>query len=61
MQHTITFNESLSIFRPGWTQRNLRAFEDAAFCGTKAEHFRKTHGMPGKLLRKEALKRGGQE
>ncbi len=54
----IEFNESMSLFRPGWRQHNLRAFEDAQYCGTKQGHFARTRGMPGKLLRKEAEKRG---
>ena len=53
----ITFNESMSVFRPAWRQNNLRAFEDAAFCGTKPEHFKKTRGMPGRLLRREDQRR----
>lgn len=54
----IEFNESMSLFRPAWTHGNLRAFEDAHFCGVKQGHFTRTCGMPGKLLRKEAEKRG---
>lgn len=54
----IEFNESMSLFRPAWTQSNLLAFEDACFCGLKHGHFARTHGMPGKLLRREAQKRG---
>jgi len=58
MQVKIEFNESMSLFRPGWTSTNLRAFEDAQFCGVKEGHFARTRGMPGKLLRKEAERRG---
>lgn len=54
----IEFNESMSLFRPAWTHGNLRAFEDAHFCGVKQGHFARTCGMPGKLLRREAKKRG---
>lgn len=49
---------AMSTFRPGWTGTNLRAFEDAQFCGVKSGHFARTNGMPGRLLRKEADKRG---
>lgn len=49
----IEFNESMSLFRPGWTSTNLRAFEDAQYYGVKKGHFKKTCGMPGRLLRRE--------
>jgi hypothetical protein len=58
MKVKIEFNESMSLLRPGWTSTNLRAFEDAQFCGVKQGHFARTRGMPGKLLRREAEKRG---
>jgi hypothetical protein len=58
MRVKIEFNESMSLFRPGWTQKNLRAFEDAQFCGVKQGHFARTRGMPGRLLRRETEKRG---
>lgn len=54
----ITLNEDMGVFRPAWAQRNLLAFKDASFCGTKDGHFAKTRGMPGRLLRREAEKRG---
>lgn len=57
MQVKIKFNESMSLLRPSWTSRNLKAFKDALFCGVKRGHFARTHGMPGKLLRKEAERR----
>lgn len=57
----IAFNEHTSLFRPGWTSTNLRAFEDAHFCGVKQGHFAKTRGMPGKLLRRESQKCGARD
>lgn len=54
----ITFNEDMGVFRPGWTSNNLRAFENARYCGDKDGHFARTCGMPGRLLRREAQKRG---
>lgn len=50
-------HDELSVFRPAWTQRSLMAADDLYFCGVKKGYFKRTFGMPGKILKKIETRR----
>jgi hypothetical protein len=52
-------NCELSVFRPAWTQANLMAANDLYYCGIKKDYFKRTLGMPGKILKKIEARRNG--
>lgn len=47
----------LSAMRPAWNSTSLATSDDAAYCGRKPGHFKKTRGMPGRLLNREFERR----
>lgn len=50
-------NCELSIFRPAWTQAKLMAANDLYHCGIKKDYFKRTLGMPGRILKKVEARR----